>query len=114
MAVEEVKGFEHALAILVGLENQVVAWSHHDASLGVESGNVMGCPSNARCGVSASGLEQNLFGLELRQLLADDVGILLVSHQDDVLVGHNAGHAVDRHLQQATACTEKVQKLFGP
>ena len=48
----------------------------------------------------------------LRQLFADDVGILAVGDQYDVFGVYNRTYAVNSELQEAFACAEKVKKLL--
>ena len=111
--LDEVKGVHDALLELLDIDDEVIAGGYHHAGVGVDSLDVVGCPGNARCGVAASGLEQNLVILDFGQLLLDERLVYLVGNQDDVIHGYNALHAVKCRLQQASSRAEKVDELFG-
>ena len=112
-ALYEFEGFQHAVPEAVGLEHQVIAGSHHNLGLGVQGMNVIGRPGDAGRRVASAGLQQDLLGAHVGKLLTDDGSILLVGEHVDILWLHDTLDAVHRHLQQAAAGAQKIEKLLG-
>ena len=91
----------------------MVAGGNHHLGIGVDCLDVVGCPCDTGRRVASCGFQQYLFALDFRQLLLDEGLVALVGNQDDVVDGNDALEAVECHLQQASACAEEVDELFG-
>ena len=68
---------------------------------------------HSRSCIAAGRLAEDLLGFELRQLLEHHIAVEDIRHDDDVLHRHKFAETVNRHLQQALACSEKVEELLG-
>ena len=110
--LQELKCPHHARLEVLVLEDEVVAGRHHNLGIGVERLDVPSRPGVARRGVAPHGLEQDLVGLDLWQLLLDYRGVLLVGEHYDIFRRNYPFETVYRELQQAPACSQEINKLF--
>ncbi len=90
----------------------MIARSHHDTGMRVNRGDMIGRPGDARRGVTARRLKQNLAFVEFGQLLPYQGGILFIGDNQHILLRHDGKHPVVAHLQQAPASAEEINKLF--
>ena len=113
LARQEVEAFDHAVAECVFFEYQVVGWGDEHHRVGIDGADVVGCPGDTRCRVAAVGLKKYLVVGKVGELLFHQRGVAFVGDGEDVSDRHEFCNSVKTHLQQRSACAEKVYKLLG-
>ena len=107
----------HALvdhtAELFTVDHDMIAGRHHHVGLGVFLLDAPTDVGDAGGRVAAARLTKHVSGRHLGQLLAHDVGILLVGHHPHVLRVANAFETIKRQLEKRAPYSQHINKLLG-
>ncbi len=90
----------------------MVGGGYHDAGIGVASEDAVVGVGHAGGGVAAGGLQQDLPGVDLGDLLLHQRFVDLVGDDIDILFGADAAKPFKRLLDQCFSCSQDVDELF--
>ena len=91
----------------------MVRGGHNHRSLGVECRNTEGGIRNTRRSVATDRLSEHLFGAEFGKFAQHLLGVDIIGHHQEVLVGNNSAESLKGVAQEGTTRAEDIQKLFG-
>ena len=112
MAFHEIESAAHTLFENIVTGYQVIARSHYHRCFGIERGYMIGCPRYAGSRVAPVRLQKNPLLRNFRQLFPDHIHITAIGYNKNIFRTHDGQYPVIAHLQQRTAGSEKIQKLF--
>ena len=107
------KAVEHIPPEGFVVNHHLVSRNGDECSLRIELRYAVPSPRYARRRSATYGFGHDMVVGNVGQLLLDKVEITDVGVDENMVFGHNCGHAVIGLLQLRTACSKEINKLFG-
>ena len=113
VAGHEVESVSKVLVESLLVDHRLVGGHHDEVAIVASAQYPEAGPCRAGRRVSSDGFGQDVDGVDVGQLLPDEVSIFLMGADIDIVGGYDLCDAVVGLLQQGASGSEEVDKLFG-